>query len=221
MKVFVFFRGYWKTSWGLVGLVFFAWAAGCATGPDFQRSSPVQLAPLDVISWRLYDPYAYRRLCVLPFQGPSGMESVGMTLASAYRQVLAREGVFSSPMIMEPKEPGMKSSFGLREMPDVCGLVLTGTVEQIHVGSGALPTVLVVTVRIVDAQEHATLWEVVQAGRSFPSTDVDLFWNVVSGPGAADHRQVARRMAWQLASFLKGDSTDGTAGRDAPSEAGG
>ncbi|ROR01924.1 hypothetical protein [Desulfosoma caldarium] len=221
MKLFVFFGLRWKASWSLVGLVFVACAAGCATGPDFQRSSPVQLAPLDVISWRPYDPYAHRRLCILPFQSPAGMESVGMPLASAYRQVLAREGVFSSPLIMEPQEPGMEASFGLKEMPDACGLVLTGTVEQIHVGSGALPTVLVITVRLVDAHKLVTLWEVVQTGRSFPSTDVELLWHVVSGPGAADHRQVARHMAWQLASFLKGANMDGRAGRDASNEPGG
>lgn len=221
MKMCAFIRGLWGSLWSLVGLMLLLGAAGCATGPDFRRSRPVQLAPLDIIAWRPYEPYAFRQLCVVPFQGPSGMENVGVTLASIYRQVLAREGVFSVPVMMDVQRPGTKADFGLEQMPNACGLVLTGTVEQIHVGLGALPTVLAVTVRIVDGHDRTPLWEVVQTARSFPSSDVDLFWHVVSGPGAADHRRMARHMAWQLASFLKGDGTEGTAGRDAPDKAGG
>ncbi|MGQ9485454.1 MAG: hypothetical protein ACUVSA_10940 [Desulfosoma sp.] len=221
MKVCAFIRNDWKSLWCLVGLMLLLGAAGCATGPDFRRSRPVQLAPLDVIAWRPYEPYAFRQLCVVPFQGPRGMESVGVTLASIYRQVLAREDVFSVSVMMDVQRPGTKADFGLEQRPNACGLVLTGTVEQIHVGSGALPTLLVMTVRIVDGYDHTTLWEVMQTARSFPSSDVDLFWHVVSGSGAADHRRMARHMARQLASFLKGDGTEGTAGREAPDEAGG
>ncbi|MEJ5347428.1 MAG: hypothetical protein WHS46_01890 [Desulfosoma sp.] len=202
--------------WMLLGIL-----VSCATGPDFQRSRPVQLSPMEVISWRPYEPYAFRRLCVVPFEEPQGMEGLGRSLADTYRQVLTQEQVFSAPSMSASKQHGSMEHFDTNGVPDPCDLVLTGTVDHIHVGSGALPTVLGVTVRIVDARHKTCLWEVIQEARSFPSPDVDLFWHVISGPGSADHRKTARYLAWQLAFFLKGDKETGTAGQEAPGVEGG
>ncbi len=195
--------------------------SGCAAGPDFQRSRPVELSPVDVITRRPYDPYAYRRLCLMPFSGPQGMEKLGASLADIYRQGLVQNGLFSDPTVLEqkPRFPGAsvvqdRSAFG------DCSLVLAGTIQKIHDGSGALPTVVELTVRIFDAEHGTLLWEVVQEGRSSPSPDVDLFWNVVPGGGAADYRQTGRWMARQFALFLKGEMYP-TTGRDAPWMAGG
>ncbi len=206
---------------GVVGCMLLGILVTCATGPDFQRSRPVQLSPMVVISWRPHEPYAFRRLCVVPFEEPRGMEGLGRSLADTYRQVLTQEQVFSGPLILESKQNGLEEHFGINGVFETCDLVLTGTVDHIHVGSGALPTVLGVTVRIVDARHKTSLWEVIQEARSFPSSDVDFFWHVISGPGSADHRKTAWHLARQLASFLKGDKEDGTAGREAPGVEGG
>ncbi len=206
---------------GLLGWLLLGILVSCATGPDFQRSRPVQLSPMEVISWRPYEPYAFRRLCVVPFKEPQGMEGLGRSLADTYRQVLTQEQVFSAPLILESKQNGLEEHFGINGVFETCDLVLTGTVDHIHVGSGALPTVLGLTVRIVDARHKVSLWEVIQKARSFPSSDVDLFWHVITGQGSADHRKTARYLAWQLASFLKGDKEDSTGGQEAPSVEGG
>lgn len=202
-----------------IGLALF-FLAGCATGPDFARPRPVELSPLEPIAWRPYQPYAYRRICLLPFRGPQGMERLGTALAEIYRQGLMQHGVFSAPTVFSEtahrQEPPLEGGTGTGD----CGLVLAGTIERIHDGSGALPTIVEVTVRIFDIDRRTVLWEVMQKGRSWPSPDVDLFWNVVSGGGAADCRETARRMARQFAFFLKGEK-DPTTGQDAPWKTGG
>ncbi len=204
-------------AWVVLALLFLA---GCATGPDLVRSRPVELSPVEPIAWRPYEPYAYRRLCLAPFEGPQGMERLGTALAEIYRQGLTRHGVFSAPTLFSETERRHEPPFeGWTGLGD-CGLVLAGTIERIHDGSGAFPTVLEVTVRIFDSDRRTLLWEVIQKGRSWPSPDVDLFWNVVSGGGAADYRETARWMARQFAFFLKGEE-DPTTGRSAPWKAGG
>lgn len=199
----------------LVGLL------GCAAGPHFQRSRPVELAPVDVITQRPYEPYAYRRLCLLPFSGPQGMEKLGSSLADVYRQALVQNGLFSVPIVLERTARFSGASF-LEERNGLagCSLVLTGTIQRIHDGSGALPTVVELTVRIVDAEHGTLLWEVIQKAQSSPSADVDLFWNVIPGGGAADSRETGRWMARQFAFFLKSEANP-TTGRDAPGMAGG
>jgi len=214
-KCFETFRG--PRVW--VGLLFL-WLSGCAAGPDFQRSRPVELAPLDVITWRPYDPYAYRRMCLMPFSGPQGMENLGTILADIYRQQLGQSGLFSAPIVLKETVRVPESTLEGRTDLGDCSLVLAGTIDKIHDGSGALPTVVELTVRIVDAEHGTVLWEVIQKGRSSPSPDVDLFWNVVSGGGAADYRETGRWMARQFAFFLKGEDNS-AAGRDAPWMAGG
>lgn len=194
--------------------------AGCATGPDFQRPRGVELSPMEIIAWRPYPPYAFRRLCLMPFFAPQGMESLGTTLADIYRQGLAQNGVFSASALLGQEAHPRKPSFESREDVGECGLVLTGTIEKFYGGSGGLPTVLEVTVRIFDHQRETPLWEVIQKGRSFPSPDIDLFWNVICGGGAADYRETGRGMARQFAFFLKGQE-DPTTGREAPNVEGG
>jgi len=205
---------------GVWGGLLVLWLFGCAAGPDFQRSRPVELSPLDVITWRPYHPYAYRRLCLMPFSGPKGMEKVGMPLADVYRQELLQNGLFSAPTVLEKRARFPGPAFEDPTDLGNCSLVLAGTIERIHDGSGALPTVVELTVRIVDAEHGTVLWEVIQKGRSLPSPDVDLFWNVISGGGAADYRETGRWMARQFAFFLKGEDNS-AAGRDAPWMVGG
>lgn len=204
---------------GLFLLMFLV--GGCATAPSFERSRPVQLAPLEVIAWRPYAAYAYRPLCVLPFHMPQGMESAGVSLARIFRQTLAREGVFTASRMVEDGVSGFGPGSEGQRLCTESGLVLVGTVDQIHDGSGALPTVLEMTVRLFDSREGSQLWEVIQRGRSFPSPDLDLFWNVLPGGGAADYRVIARDMARQLAVFLKGSDTDVASERGATCVAGG
>ncbi len=193
---------------------------GCATGPDFQRHGTVKLSPPEIVTWRPYAPYAYRRLCLLPFAGPQGMERLGTSLAEIYRQGLAQNGVFQAPTVAEETGPLREPPFDAGPERSDCALVLTGTIERFHDGSGALPTVLELTVRIFDTEHGTLLWEVTQKGRSFPGPDVDLFWNVIPGGGAADYRETGRWMARQLAFFFTGKK-DQTTGREAPWMVGG
>lgn len=199
---------------GVVALMLL-FLGGCATGPDFQRQGTVKLSPPEIVTWRPYAPYAYRRLCLLTFAGPQGMERLGTSLAQIYRQGLAQNGVFQAPTVVRGREPLREVPFDALPERSDCALVLTGTIERFHDGSGALPTVLEITVRIFDTEHETLLWEVTQKGWSFPAPDVDLFWNVIPGGGAADYRETGRWMARQLAFFFTGEK-DWITGRETP-----
>ncbi|MBC7357765.1 MAG: hypothetical protein H5U10_04410 [Desulfacinum sp.] len=170
---------------------------GCASVSTTSRSGSVELAPPRVIAWQCPAPHRHRRAAVAAFEVPKGMERAALEMARIYSAILAAEGTFGQVMVLAEGGGPAGSS-----VPDGVDLLVRGKVERFVAGSGALSEHVDVQVWVKDMRTGSVLWWMEQSALSKPRRDLDLFWNVIPGGGAASYQRLTQALARQFAELL-------------------
>jgi len=134
----------------------------------------------------------------MAFEVPKGMERAGRDMAQAYCEALLAAGMFGGVSV--PADGGLEEATA--SAPAGADLVVRGKVVQLVAGSGALSEHVDLHVWVTEVRTGTVLWWVEQSAFSAPRPDVDFFWNVLPGGGAASYVRLTRVLADQFVDLL-------------------
>ncbi|SMC19467.1 hypothetical protein SAMN02746041_00687 [Desulfacinum hydrothermale DSM 13146] len=156
----------------------------------------MKVDPPRVLAWRCPAPHRHRQAAVAAFEAPEGMEQAGSHMARIYAAALSAGATFGRVVLSgSDGDPD-------RFLPSGTDLLVRGKVERLIVGSGALSEQVKVQVWVTDVGTDTVLWWVEQSASSMPRPDLNLFWNVVPGGGAAPYGKLTRALANQFVDLL-------------------
>lgn len=186
-----------------VSIVFliFGVLTGCATSMRAESDRPVLCAPLEILIEA--NPLVFQRakLAVLPFETPDYAPGAGMGAAEAYVQELLRTAAFAQSIVV-PYHVKSDEEAVLSARRDGFDLVMRSSILYLLDGSGALPTHLETSIRVLDVRSAKTLWYLKQKAYSEPGPDVDLFWTTLSGNPAQRYEMLAKALAEQFSTYM-------------------
>jgi hypothetical protein len=189
----------------LIAIFVLSWilfvTGGCATIMPVQTDRPVVCAPLEIFIQAPSSVFQHAKVAVLPFDAPDYAPGVGNQVAETFAREFLRRGVFSQAMAIPFYAKSDEEAIGLgrREGFD---LVVRSSILYLLDGSGAQPTHLETSIRILDVRSGKTLWYLKQKAFSEPGPDVDLFWTTFSGSPAQRYDILAKALAEQLSMYL-------------------
>lgn len=145
--------------------------------------------------------YAMDSVCMFPFRAPPEMAAASPMLTSTFQARLDQRGPFQQIRVLPYKVKSDSEALWYARK-EGCSLVILPSLLYMMDGTGAMPTDLVVRMRILDARTGEVLWDVKQSAWSEPGRDIDLTWNTITGAPAQRCRVLADCLAQRFAEYL-------------------
>jgi len=175
--------------------------AGCiATRMSAGSTRPVDSC-MEVYSQASIWQHMMDNICIFPFIAPPEMADASVGLTSAFTAKLVQRRPFPQirALTYEVKSDSEALWYARNE-----GFTLLMLPELVYMmdGTGAMPTELVVRIRILDARTGGVLWDVKQEAKSEPGCDIDLTWNTATGEPAQRCSVLGDCLAQKFAEYL-------------------
>ena len=178
-------------------------ASGCgflSTRLKDSSNRPVQ-TDMEVFVHAAIGQHTMDRMCIFPFSSPPEMAAASYPLTTAFQTRLVQRCPFRLIKTL-PYAVKSDSEALWYARNEGCELAMVSSLLYMMDGTGAMPTKLVVRIRILDARTSAVLWDIKQSARSEPGSDIDLTWNTFQGDPAQRCSVMADRLAQRFAEFL-------------------
>ncbi|MHC1726658.1 MAG: hypothetical protein AB9866_11700 [Syntrophobacteraceae bacterium] len=187
---------------GVVALLFaLCGTAGClASRIKGTTNQPVDTG-MEIFVHSAIESHVMQVICIFPFISAPETANASPAITAAFQSRLVQRRPFREvkPLPFEVKTDAEALWYARNEG---CGLAMVPSIVYLMDGTGAMPTKLVVRIRILDARTGMVLWDVKQNALSEPGFDVDLTWNTFAGEPAQRCHVLADHLAGRFADFL-------------------
>jgi hypothetical protein len=174
---------------------------GClATRLKATSNRPVD-ASMEVFVRASIEQHSMDSVCTFPFTSPPEMAAASDYLTTAFQTRLVQRGPFREIRTLSNEVKTDREALWYARN-EGCTLAMRPSLIYMMDGTGALPTELVVRIRILDARTGQVLWDIKQNARSEPGSDIDLTWNTFTGEPAQRRRVMADCLAQRFAEYL-------------------
>lgn len=189
----------------LLGIITLVFALCGTTGCIASRISGATNRPvssgMEIFVHSAIESHRMQIICLFPFLSAPETASASPAVTSAFHARLVQRRPFRDvrPLPYEVKSDAEALWYARNEG---CGLAMVPSIDYLMDGTGAMPTKLVLRIRILDTRTGMALWDVRQNALSEPGFDVDLTWNTIAGEPAQRCRVLADDLAGKFADFL-------------------
>ena len=138
---------------------------------------------------------------MLHFSAPPYAAGAVDEMTSIFWQELLKSGIFAQIELIPHGTGSAEEALWLARSAR-CDLVMQSAIVYLLDGSGAQPTRIRVSTRILDVRTGTALWVLGQEALSQPGQDIDLFWTTISGKPAQRASTLAKTLAEQFVGTL-------------------